>query len=177
MNVRLQQFLAAENISQAQFADSISVARASVSHIVAGRNKPGFDFISSMIKRYPTLNVDWLITGNGKMYKTASDAPAAQVSKPEPSIPVTQAQAAVPSEESFASESDIAFAESEKTVEAPADAKPAESSSDVHDSASNVNIRTISDIITSSKSTELVKNKRKAVKVMIFFDDGTFQEF
>ena len=45
MNIRLQQFLSAENLSQAQFADIIGVARASVSHIIAGRNKPGFDFI------------------------------------------------------------------------------------------------------------------------------------
>ena len=69
MNTRLQQFLGAENISQSQFADSIGVARASVSHILAGRNRPGFDFIESMAKRYPALNLEWLITGKGKMYK------------------------------------------------------------------------------------------------------------
>ena len=76
MNKRLEQFLAAENISQSQFADSIGVARASVSHILAGRNKPGFDFIESMSRHYPTLNIEWLILGNGKMYKSAvSPAP------------------------------------------------------------------------------------------------------
>lgn len=68
MNKRLLQFLAAENISQAQFADTIDVARASVSHIIAGRNKPGFDFIESMALHYPSLNLEWLITGKGKMY-------------------------------------------------------------------------------------------------------------
>lgn len=73
MNKRLQQFLSAENISQAQFADTIGVARASVSHILAGRNKPGFDFIERMSRRYPALNLEWLITGKGKMYK--GDAP------------------------------------------------------------------------------------------------------
>ena len=66
MNNRLQQFLAAENISQSQFADSIGVARASISHIL----KPGFDFIESMARRYPSLNLEWLITGNGRMYNT-----------------------------------------------------------------------------------------------------------
>ena len=78
MNTRLQQFLGAENISQSQFADSIGVARASISHILAGRNRPGFDFIESMAKRYPTLNLEWLITGKGKMYK-ADFAPVQQV--------------------------------------------------------------------------------------------------
>ena len=70
MNNRLQQFLAAENISQSQFADSIGVARASISHILSARNKPGFDFIESMARRYPSLNLEWLITGNGRMYNT-----------------------------------------------------------------------------------------------------------
>ena len=69
MNTRLQQFLAAENISQAQFADTIQVARASVSHVLAGRNKPGYDFIRSIAAHYPQLNIEWLIAGKGKMYK------------------------------------------------------------------------------------------------------------
>lgn len=69
MKDRLLQFLSAENISQAQFADSIGVARASISHIIAGRNKPGFDFIENTMKRYPALNIEWLINGTGKMYK------------------------------------------------------------------------------------------------------------
>lgn len=69
MNTRLQQFLGAENISQSQFADELGVARASVSHIIAGRNKPGFDFLTSLMARYPRLNMEWLLAGKGKMYK------------------------------------------------------------------------------------------------------------
>ena len=71
MNRRLQQFLTAENISQSQFAESIGVARANVSHILSGRNKPGFDFIEKMLLAYPALNIDWLITGKGKMYRSS----------------------------------------------------------------------------------------------------------
>ncbi|MCR4823882.1 MAG: helix-turn-helix transcriptional regulator [Bacteroidales bacterium] len=87
MNKRLQQFLSAENISQSQFAETIGVARASISHILAGRNKPGFDFIESMARHFPELNLEWLITGRGKMYstqKTASEAPVAPIPSPSP---------------------------------------------------------------------------------------------
>ncbi len=73
MENRLQQFLAAENLTQAQFADSIGVGRASVSHILAGRNKPGYDFIERMVSRYSDINLDWLITGKGRMYKKDKD--------------------------------------------------------------------------------------------------------
>ena len=69
MNNRLKQFLAAENISQAQFAETINVVRASVSHVLAGRNNPGYDFIKSIMDNYPTLNIEWLMLGKGKMYK------------------------------------------------------------------------------------------------------------
>jgi len=74
MNKRLQQFLAAENISQSQFAESINVARASVSHILSGRNKPSFDFIESVMLHYPSINPEWLITGKGKMYSSSTSS-------------------------------------------------------------------------------------------------------
>lgn len=87
MEKRLQQFLSAENISQSQFAESIGVAKASVSHILAGRNKPGFDFIENMARRYPDLSLEWLISGKGKMYKSLASfqepaVPAAEPEKP-----------------------------------------------------------------------------------------------
>ena len=47
------------------------MARASVSHILAGRNKPGFDFLQSLLKHYPSLSIEWLISGKGKMYQAA----------------------------------------------------------------------------------------------------------
>lgn len=74
MNQRLKHFLTAENLSQAQFADILGVAKASISHILAGRNKPGFDFMESIALHFPTLSLGWLITGKGKMYATDSAA-------------------------------------------------------------------------------------------------------
>lgn len=84
MNTRLEQFLSAENISQAQFAETIGVARASISHILAGRNKPGYDFISSLMLHYPRLNVEWLFFGKGKMYKDMAGAAPQAILPEEP---------------------------------------------------------------------------------------------
>ena len=86
MNNRLEQFLAAENISQAEFADAIGVARASVSHILAGRNKPSYDFLTGMLLHYPRLNMEWLLAGKGKMYKEPLESriPPAPAAEPEP---------------------------------------------------------------------------------------------
>lgn len=75
MDKRLQQFLDAENISQAQLAETLGVARAGISHILSGRNKPGFDFLEAMATRFPQISMDWLLTGKGRMYKDSSAAP------------------------------------------------------------------------------------------------------
>lgn len=83
MNRRLLQFLQAENLTQTQFADTLSVARGSVSHILAGRNKPGYDFMESLMLHYPALNIEWLLTGKGKMYKEAGSDASEDASMPE----------------------------------------------------------------------------------------------
>ena len=79
MNKRLQQFLAAENITQAKFAETIGVARAGVSHVLSGRNKPSFEFLDSMARNYPTLSLEGLISGRGKMYKDGRQAETTQI--------------------------------------------------------------------------------------------------
>lgn len=93
MNRRLLQFLQAENITQAQFADTLSVARGSVSHILSGRNKPGYDFLESLLLHYPRLNLDWLMTGKGRMYREdiASESSENSSSELFPLIQASQA--------------------------------------------------------------------------------------
>lgn len=143
MNRRLQQFLAAENISQSQFADSIGVARASVSHIISGRNKPGFDFIENMSRRFPAVNLEWLITGKGKMYKNATEAVQTDI---------------------FTSP-DI-FGQIEDPADTQAPISPA--------------VETPADTITESKNRgnkpEISKSQRNITKIVVFYDDNTFQE-
>ncbi len=75
MDKRLQQILDAENITQSQLADRLGVARAGVSHILSGRNRPGFDFLEAMAIHFPDISMDWLLTGKGRMYKDASPLP------------------------------------------------------------------------------------------------------
>jgi transcriptional regulator with XRE-family HTH domain len=70
MKERLNEILKHFKINASQFADQIGVQRASVSHVLSGRNKPGFDFIQKIIDAYPTLSAEWLITGKGDILKS-----------------------------------------------------------------------------------------------------------
>lgn len=65
MKDRIIQFLKENNLTSTKFADIIGVQRSSISHILSGRNKPSFDFIEKMLRAYPDLNAQWLITGKG----------------------------------------------------------------------------------------------------------------
>ena len=69
MRNRILKILESEKLSATKFADVIGVQRSSISHIISGRNKPSFDFISKTISKFPYINAEWLINGKGNMYK------------------------------------------------------------------------------------------------------------
>lgn len=148
MNHRLQQFLSAENISQAQFADSIDVARASVSHVLAGRNKPGYDFIRSISDHYPRLNLEWLISGKGKMYK--QDIMSAQAVSLPPDPPAG----------SRADYSDELFG-----PDSLEDDKPEE-----------VEVKPLKPAPASVPQPEPSPFRRSISRIIVLYDDNTYQE-
>jgi transcriptional regulator with XRE-family HTH domain len=74
MKDRILQFLAIESLSPTRFADQLGVQRSGVSHILAGRNKPSYDFIEKMLLTFPNINAEWLLLGKGEMYKAPTKA-------------------------------------------------------------------------------------------------------
>jgi transcriptional regulator with XRE-family HTH domain len=71
MKDRLLQLLEKEKISSAEFADRIGVQRSNVSHILNGRNNPGFSFIQKVLETFPGVNPRWLINGEGSFSDSA----------------------------------------------------------------------------------------------------------
>ena len=57
------------NISQTNLAENIGVNKATISHIMSGRNKPSIEFLEKLLNNYSYLNANWLITGVGYMKK------------------------------------------------------------------------------------------------------------
>jgi transcriptional regulator with XRE-family HTH domain len=74
MKDRILKFITHEGLSATKFADEIGVQRSGVSHILSGRNNPGFDFIQKILSRYRNLSAEWLIMGTGSMYKSSGQA-------------------------------------------------------------------------------------------------------
>ncbi len=75
MKDRIIQLLNSEGLSASKFADIIGVQRSSMSHILSGRNNPSLDFIQKIMRSFPNINGDWLISGSGEMTKN-QDSPS-----------------------------------------------------------------------------------------------------
>jgi transcriptional regulator with XRE-family HTH domain len=67
---RLKLLLENERLTSSQFANIVGYRPSSISHILSGRNKPGFDFIQEILKKFDNINPEWLILGRGEMYRT-----------------------------------------------------------------------------------------------------------
>ena len=74
MNNRLQQFLELENLTPARLADMLGIQRSGLSHILSGRNKPSYEFLTRILTKFPHINADWLMTGRGKAYRDSAES-------------------------------------------------------------------------------------------------------
>jgi transcriptional regulator with XRE-family HTH domain len=55
------------HLSPSDFAEEIGVQRSSISHLISGRNKPSLEFIQKILAKFPEINPEWILTGNGEM--------------------------------------------------------------------------------------------------------------
>jgi len=70
---RLKIFLEQAGISNSQFADTCDIPRPTLSQLLNGRNKKVSDEVIGKIHRaYPTLNIMWLMFGDGEMLVTGA---------------------------------------------------------------------------------------------------------
>ena len=61
VNDKIKQILKDKNLTPSYFADEIGVQRSSISHILSGRNRPSFDIIQKIIRRFPELGYEWIL--------------------------------------------------------------------------------------------------------------------
>lgn len=69
MKEKLLELMKSEDLRPGQLAEMLGVNPAGISHILAGRNKPGFDLLQKILNRFPQINPDWLIMDKGPMYR------------------------------------------------------------------------------------------------------------
>lgn len=68
MKDRIRQLMNAQNMNQQTFAEALDISPASLSSIFNDRTKPTLNHIDAIKKKFPTINLDWLLYGNGPMF-------------------------------------------------------------------------------------------------------------
>lgn len=149
MEQRLQLFLQMEQLTQSQFADRMGIQRSGVTHLLSGRNKPSFEFITRMLQTFPSLNAEWLILGKGKPYKNSPSTPAE--TQPEETLP------------------DVAAADLFSEPELP---QPVETTE-------TISFDRVPQIPVNEVKEPIIKqaHQPKAIKsILILYEDGTYEK-
>ena len=69
---RIALILEKTQLSPREFAEKMGIQRSAVSHLLSGRNKPSFDFISRLSTTFPELNTAWLLHGKGEAFSSVT---------------------------------------------------------------------------------------------------------
>ena len=72
MKEKLQQLMKSEGLTSSRMAEILGIQPSGISHILAGRNKPGFDLLQKILRRFPRVNPDWLLLDSEQMYRTGN---------------------------------------------------------------------------------------------------------
>ena len=163
MKDRILQIMRRENMTQQDFAKAIEVSPASLSNIFNGKTNPTNNHVSAIHRRFPDINVNWLMFGEGDMYTTVAGETNG-------------------GDETEEREAQGHAAQSGKT--------PAESPSlfDISDPKHYEDWTKLEDLKEPESGTQQIpvvreivkyvdKPPRKITEIRIFFDDGTFEVF
>lgn len=203
---RINLLLKAKNKSSRQFAEEIGIQPSGMSHILSGRNNPSLDFVMKVVKRWPEININWLMFGKGEMYVSSNGTqPVTEASKKEQVVSSVAAHGekqfdlfSQPGD--YSNNGDAVVSESTLVNGKDEDARVAQNvdnllpreelsfnsmpSQDVNNKATippqgattQPNENSMNEAAQKSDSIQPSLNK-KIVKLIVLFDDHTFSEY
>lgn len=161
-NDRILKIIEYSGLSSSEFAELLDVQRSSISHITSGRNKPSLEFVIKIKNRFPEIEWDWLINGEGEMLKPSGNPVPEEKTK----------STSLPDLFSIIDDENFGKANVDKTIAREADIpvlNPDEEK--ISDSQRLINKESISTL----QPTENQPNKIK--KIVMFFENGRFESF
>ncbi|MFV0332233.1 MAG: helix-turn-helix domain-containing protein [Dysgonomonas sp.] len=158
MKDRIKLIMDNEHLTPSAFADQLQLGRAVISHILNGRNNPSLDVVSRILSKLNYINSDWLLTGNGNMYKDGYGENNQTITSPSSIYPVSQSQPDLFSQNNISTPSNTNEIEyrKENVVKRP----------------ESISENTINQTIVYQKAPD-----RKIAKIIIYYTDNTFETF
>lgn len=151
---RIKQIMDYSQLSQKDFANTLGISESSLSSIFNGRTRPTNNHTQAIHKAYPSININWLLFGEGDMLNDQSN------NKDDYS-------------ENFNTNKDDGIIDLFSNIESVASTPTLEplrkqqavvtqnnSNSSIQQDAKNIDIK-----------------KREIKEIRVFFDDGTYETF
>jgi len=171
MKDRISKILRLEGMTAAKLAEEIGVQASGISHILSGRNNPSTDFLIKILDRFRGINAEWLLTGKGNMYKGMLDIPLEN--------PENTDKKSISGDSAAVSNDDLNTPSSENLSkidqkEVISEVSPADSSLNAETIKLDNNQQQRPPV---SAVYERRENDRKVVKIVMFFNDDTFESY
>ncbi len=153
---RIKIVIDSQNLSPSRFADYIGVPRATISHILSGRNKASLEVVQKILEAFPRISADWLVLGKGS-----------QANKPHDLF--TEVENATRENEQLLKHKGIEEPELPDTVQP--DTKS------VHEGKGEEVFK--KDVVTqvASQAKQVLNNDKQSVKVIVLYADGSYAEY
>lgn len=162
---RIELLMKCYELTPSQFADRTGIQRASVSHIISGRNKPSLEVLQKIYDAFPELDIRWLMTGKGEEPVTKADDSVDVEEKTLFSQPMLSEISELPSQAVYRTSQTLqhnAQSEAEmRQVRVQQVAKPAE--------------RQRKPVVSKPRPQQQVANERRIKEIRIFYTDGTYE--
>jgi transcriptional regulator with XRE-family HTH domain len=166
MKDRIVTFIENERITPAEFADQIGIQRSSLSHVLNGRNNPGFSFIQKILTTFPQINSRWLITGEGNMLNADIETEKPKLNQPS----LFDAQI---TDQSIVSETPK---KPEPTpIQTPIQIEAPQKQPAFQNEESSV--KTVDKVALPIAQIAEKQNIKSIKRVLIFYDDHTFDDY
>ncbi len=72
MKEKIVHLMKSEGLTSSRLAEILEMQPSGISHIVSGRNKPSFDLLQKILRRFPKINPDWLLLDSEQVYREQS---------------------------------------------------------------------------------------------------------
>lgn len=73
MHEKLPLLMKSEGLTSSRLAELLGIQPSGISHLISGRNKPSYDLLQKILRRFPNINPDWLLLDSDEMYRTKSN--------------------------------------------------------------------------------------------------------
>ena len=156
---RIEFIINGYGLSPSQFAERTGIPRASVSHILGGRNKPSLEILQKVAAAFPDVDLQWLMLGLGD--------------KPSLHAAVLPAEAVAASDTLFPADSAVVVNAERRDVAARATVPNTvrEASRQVRSTPKEVAVERIRKV----RQAQPEENVRRIKEVRVFYSDGTYE--